>query len=353
MVRDDGHETGGPVTTSSDPAVGDPPPETRDAPARRKPSAGRNLPAAIGTGLLMGGVVLASLFIVKQVFVAVAAFAVMAAVWELADAVAARRHLVPRVPLMAGAAATVVAAYAWGLPGLGAGVLTTTLAAIVWRLLAPWPHAPDSPHFDPQGVTERPPHPDGVFQPARPSAAPAGLPRRAGLAGDPAVLLRDATSSVLVVLWLPLMAGFTMLMLREDDGALRILTFVLLPVVSDTGGYAAGVFFGRHAMSPSISPKKSWEGFAGSAAAGLVAGILVVTLGLQGAWWAGALIGLTAVVTATVGDLSESVLKRDLGIKDMGSLIPGHGGVLDRIDSMLLTAPVLYLLLMWLVPVAT
>ncbi len=320
--------------------------------APRKRKAGRNLPAAIASGLLMGAVVLSSLFVVKQAFVVVAVVAVLACVWELAEAVAVRRHLVPRIPLMVGVAATLPAAYVWGLSGLGAGVLATALVSIAWRLLAPWPHAPDAAHFDPGAVGERPADHAGTIQPVKPAPVVGAGPRRAGMAGDPTVLLRDATSSVLVVLWLPLLAGFTMLMLREDDGAFRILTFVLLAVVSDTGGYAAGVLYGRHPMSPSVSPKKSWEGFAGSAGSGLVAGILVVTLGLGGHWWAGAIIGLAAVVTATVGDLSESVLKRDLGIKDMGSLLPGHGGVLDRIDSMLLTAPVLYLLLMGLVPVA-
>ena len=308
------------------------PPDQRPA-----PRAGRNLPAAIGTGLAMGAAVLLSLFVRREAFMVVAGAGVVAGVWELAQALAARRHLVPRVPIMVGAAVTLPVTYVWGANALGLAVLGTALVAVAWRLLAPWPHP------EPEGP--------GLPGPAGATARPAR--RRAGVAGDPAVLLRDVTSSVLAVLWLPLLAGFTMLMLREDDGAWRILAFVLLPVVSDTGGYAAGVFFGRHPMSPSISPKKSWEGFAGSALAGLVAGVLVVTLGLHGSWWAGAVIGLVAVVTATLGDLAESVLKRDLGIKDMGSLIPGHGGVLDRLDSMLLTAPVLYLLLTWLVPVTT
>ena len=307
-------------------ATGTPP----AAPDRPAPRAGRNLPAAIGAGLAMGAAVLLSLFVRREAFIVVAGAGVLAGVWELAQALAARRHLVPRVPIMVGAAVTLPVTYVWGADALGPAVLATALAAVAWRLLAPWPHPePEGPGLSGQG----PPR------------------RRAGAAGDPAVLLRDVTSSVLAVLWLPLLAGFTMLMLREDDGAWRVLAFVLLPVVSDTGGYAAGVFFGRHPMSRSVSPKKSWEGFAGSALGGLVAGTLVVTLGLHGPWWAGAVIGLVAVVTATLGDLAESVLKRDLGIKDMGSLIPGHGGVLDRLDSMLLTAPVLYLLLMWLVPV--
>jgi phosphatidate cytidylyltransferase len=144
-----------------------------------------------------------------------------------------------------------------------------------------------------------------------------------------------------------------MLMLAEDDGPARIVVFILLVVASDVGGYAVGVLFGRHPMAPSVSPKKSWEGFAGSLAAGLGVGVAAVVWLLDGAWWVGAAVGVAAVVTATVGDLGESLLKRDLGIKDMGSLLPGHGGVMDRLDSLLPTAPVVYLLLATLVPVAT
>ena len=166
------------------------------------------------------------------------------------------------------------------------------------------------------------------------------------------LVLRDVTSGVLVALWLPLLAGFTMLMLREDDGAGRIVVFVLLSVASDVGGYVAGVLFGRHPMAPTVSPKKSWEGLAGSVVFCLVAGTASVTLLLGGPWWAGAAVGAAAVLTATLGDLVESVLKRDLGIKDMGSLIPGHGGVLDRLDSLLLSAPVVWLVLGALVPAA-
>jgi phosphatidate cytidylyltransferase len=121
-------------------------------------------------------------------------------------------------------------------------------------------------------------------------------------------------------------------------------------VLSDIGGYVAGVLFGRHPMAPTISPKKSWEGFAGSALFTAVGGALLVILLLDGLWWEGVVIGLAAMVAATLGDLGESMIKRDLGIKDMGSLLPGHGGMMDRLDSLLLAAPVTYLLLSWLVP---
>jgi phosphatidate cytidylyltransferase len=121
-------------------------------------------------------------------------------------------------------------------------------------------------------------------------------------------------------------------------------------VLSDVGGYVAGVLFGRHPMAPTVSPKKSWEGFAGSALFTAGGGALLVTLLVDGQVWEGVLIGLAVMTAATLGDLGESMIKRDLGIKDMGSLLPGHGGMMDRLDSLLLTAPVTYLLLSWLVP---
>ncbi len=114
---------------------------------------------------------------------------------------------------------------------------------------------------------------------------------------------------------------------------------------SDVGGYAAGVLKGRHPMAPSVSPKKSWEGLAGSVAACAIGGVALVSTLMDVAWWQGVLFGLAVVLTATVGDLGESLLKRDVGIKDMGSLLPGHGGLMDRLDSLLLTAPVTWLLL--------
>jgi phosphatidate cytidylyltransferase len=129
-----------------------------------------------------------------------------------------------------------------------------------------------------------------------------------------------------------------------------VVVFIAVTVLSDIGGYVAGVLFGRHPMAPTISPKKSWEGFAGSALFTAVGGALLVTLLVDGLWWEGVVIGLAAMVAATLGDLCESMIKRDLGIKDMGSLLPGHGGMMDRLDSLLLAAPVTYLLLSWLVP---
>jgi hypothetical protein len=134
-------------------------------------------------------------------------------------------------------------------------------------------------------------------------------------------------------------------MLAPSDGGRRVLAFVAVTICSDIGGYFAGSFLGKHKLAPSISPKKTWEGLGGSLAACLIAGWLTLSYLLHDHWWQGLIFGFAVTVAAIVGDLVESTIKRDLGIKDMGSLLPGHGGVLDRIDSLLFAAPVAWLLL--------
>jgi phosphatidate cytidylyltransferase len=146
------------------------------------------------------------------------------------------------------------------------------------------------------------------------------------------------------------MAGFLMLMLAEADGARRVGLFVLLAVASDTGGYATGVLFGRHPLAPSVSPKKSWEGLCGSLVLACAVGAVGMKVGFDGRPIIGVALGFASVLTATLGDLAESLIKRDLGLKDMGTLLPGHGGVLDRIDSLLLSAPLVYLVLHVMLP---
>jgi phosphatidate cytidylyltransferase len=146
------------------------------------------------------------------------------------------------------------------------------------------------------------------------------------------------------------MAGFVALMLAMPDGSWRTLIFLILAVCSDVGGYFTGILLGRHLMAPAISPKKTWEGFAGSALFCLVGGAIMVPLLLHGAVWQGLLVGAAALLAATLGDLAESALKRDLEIKDMGTILPGHGGVLDRMDSLAIAAPVVWLLLLVFIP---
>jgi phosphatidate cytidylyltransferase len=164
--------------------------------------------------------------------------------------------------------------------------------------------------------------------------------------------LRDVAASVLILLYLPALAGFAVLLVRPDDGAARVLAFIATVVCSDTGGYATGVLFGRHPLAPIVSKAKTWEGFAGSIVFCSAAGILFMTLTFHQEWWKGLLFGLAIVVTATLGDLGESMIKRDLELKDMGSLLPGHGGMMDRLDSLLPCAAVAYLVLSALAPVS-
>jgi phosphatidate cytidylyltransferase len=259
---------------------------------------GRNLPVAIAVGLVMGGLALLTLFTVKATFLLYVAAIVGMAGWELSRALSTRDIHLTLVPVAAGGAAMVVLAY-WEGDRDALGALALTVVAILaWRL--------------PRGA-------DGY--------------------------VRDVTASVFTVAYLPLMAVFVALMLARPDGDRRALLFIIVTICSDIGGYFAGITAGRHPMAPAISPKKTWEGFAGSAAACLLAGAIGLPLLLHGRVWQGLVLGAAAVAAATLGDLAESMIKRDLEIKDMGTVLPGHGGILDRIDSLLIMAPVVWLLL--------
>jgi phosphatidate cytidylyltransferase len=265
--------------------------------------AGRNLPAALGVGLGLAVLVVASLFVRKEGFLVLATAAICVGVWELRDALAQGRIHVPLVPSLAGALAMMTAAYVGGGQALTVSFGLTCVAVLLWRAV------------------------DGLQD-----------------------AVRDIAGGIFVAAYVPFLASFSSLMLASRDGAWRVFVFILVTVCSDVGGYAVGVVAGRHPMAPSVSPKKSWEGFAGSVGACVLGGALSVSLALHGPWWAGALVGVAAAVTATVGDLTESTVKRDLGIKDMGSILPGHGGLMDRLDSLLLVAPVVWALLAVFVP---
>jgi phosphatidate cytidylyltransferase len=271
-------------------------------PPERRGRAGRNLPAAIAVGVTLGALILVSLYLWKPAFVGLACVAIVLGLWELSNALGAARIRMPVVPAVIGAVAILVAAYSGGPEPMLVALVLTVLGLQVWRL-------PEGP----QGY------------------------------------VRDVTAGVFGVVYVAFLAGFAMLLLRADDGADRVVVFILLTVLSDVGGFAAGVLMGRHPMAPSVSPKKSWEGFAGSALFCAAGGAIALPLLLDGTPAEGVLVGLAVMLTATLGDLGESMIKRDLGIKDMGTLLPGHGGVMDRLDSLLPNAPVAYLLLTWLV----
>ena len=272
------------------------------APAKKTSRAGRNLPAAIASAIVLLAAIGTSLFFWKAGFMVIVVAAVVVAVWELGQAFATREIQLVREVAMAGGAIMVLTAYVFGAPALGTATAVTVLTAMLLRL-------------------------------------------RGGVAG----YVRDVTATAFTVFYVPFLGGFVALMLAEPDGELAIVTFILVTIASDIGGYAAGVLLGRHPMAPVISPKKSWEGFAGSAVACVAVGWATVVYLLDGDWWVGVVLGLTTVVAATLGDLCESVIKRDLGIKDMSQIIPGHGGLMDRLDSLLATAAPTYLLLHYLV----
>ncbi|MFG3284342.1 phosphatidate cytidylyltransferase [Streptomyces sp. NPDC048111] len=277
------------------------PPPVPPVPAQpEKKKAGRDLRSAIGVGVGLGAVIVASLFIVKAVFVGVIAVAVVVGLWELTSRLQERKQIkAPLVPLAVGGAAMVVAGYVSGAEGAWVAMALTALAVLVWRMTEP-----------------------------------------------PENYLRDVTAGVFAAFYVPFLATFVAMLLTADDGPWRVLTFLLLTVVSDTGAYAIGWRFGKHKLAPRISPGKTREGLFGAVSFAMVAGALCMEFLIDdGTWWQGLLLGLAVAASATLGDLGESMIKRDLGIKDMGTLLPGHGGIMDRLDSLLPTAPVVWLLL--------
>ena len=260
-------------------------PASVPAPASR---AGRNLPAAIASGVALAVVVVLSLIFVKWLFALVVIATLLVAVHELVGAFQGVGIRIARTPVYAAGALVPAAAYVWGMPALLAGTGIAVLAVLIWRI-------------------------------------------RRGYES----YVRDVTASMFIVAYLPLMAGFLMLTLAADNGPMRVVVFILLTICNDIGGYATGVLFGKHPIAPQISPKKSWEGFAGSVLLQGVVGVLTFVFLLDAPWWQGLITGLVMTVTATAGDFAESAIKRDLGVKDMGSFLPGHGGMMDRFDSLI------------------
>ncbi|MEJ7636145.1 phosphatidate cytidylyltransferase [Aeromicrobium sp.] len=283
------------------------PAETPETPAAAEKTsrAGRNLPASIAVGVGLVAMVLATLFIQKEVFIGVIAIALAIGLFELSRAFSTARIKIPVVPVLTGGTIMLVGSYLGGMETASIALALTVIGTLVWRLS------------------------DGAEG-----------------------FVRDSSAGVFVLGYLYLMGSFVILMLVEDDGPWRVVAFIVATIASDIGGYIAGVLFGKHPMAPTISPKKSWEGFTGSLIFGVGAGIVTITYALDGDWWVGIILGIAGVVFATLGDLSESLIKRDLGIKDMGDLLPGHGGLMDRLDSLIAVAPIAWLILHTLVPVS-
>ncbi|HET8989464.1 MAG TPA: phosphatidate cytidylyltransferase, partial [Humibacillus sp.] len=241
-------------------------PHARATPATPAPPgapsrAGRNLPAAIASGVVLGAAIITSLVFWKPAFMIIVVAAVLVAVWELGHAFATGEIRIAREPVMAGGVVMVLVAYFFGAPALVTATAVTALGTMLWRL-------------------------------------------RGGIAG----YVMDTTAAVFTIVYVPFLGSFVALLLAEDRGDVAIVTFILVTIASDIGGYAVGVLAGKHPMAPVISPKKSWEGFAGSLVATVAAGIALVVYLLEGDWWVGVALGLIAVVMATLGDLCESVI---------------------------------------------
>lgn len=264
--------------------------------------AGRNLPAAIGVGVLLGGSVLASLIFYPPSFLLIVLVGVCLAMWELAEALSRSGAHVSRVPVIVASACMVVATSVGGREALWVAFTAGAGAVLLFALLE----------------------------------------RRTGNT------VKDVCLSLFALTYVGLMASLIVYLLTLPDGNLLVICFLALVVGSDIGGYIAGVLLGRHPIAPSISPKKSWEGFAGSALLSTAVGVAMAAWAFDAPLWTGVALGVMVPAFATVGDFSESMIKRDLDLKDMGSLLPGHGGIMDRLDSILPTAPIVLILFSFL-----
>jgi phosphatidate cytidylyltransferase len=262
----------------------------------KKSRAGRDLPAAIAVGVVLGAMAIGILLFAPIWWLALVAVAIAIATHEVIRRMREHGYALPVVPLLVGGQAMIWLTWPYGAAGLLGAYGGTVIVCMVWRLLG-----------------------QGLGQP-------------------PVNYLRDIAAAVLLATWVPMFAAFSALLIFADDGGVRVFTVIVTVVFADIGGYVAGVLFGRHLMVPAISPKKSWEGLGGSLLFGIGAAVVTVTFLLDKPAWVGVPLGLMLVITGVLGDLVESQVKRDLGIKDMGTLLPGHGGLMDRIDAMLPSA---------------
>jgi phosphatidate cytidylyltransferase len=264
-------------------------------PPKKASRAGRDLPAAIAVGVLLGAMAIGVLNFWPIGWLPVLAIAMPIATYEVVRRLREAGYALPLIPLLVGGQAMIWLTF-YGPTGLLGAYGGTIVVCMVWRLVG-------------QGLREQPVN-----------------------------YLRDISATVLLATWVPLFGSFSALLIFQDHGGARTFTVIATVVFADIGGYVAGVLFGKHLLAPAISPKKSWEGLGGSLLFGITAAVLSVTFLLDRPVWVGVPLGLMLVITGVLGDLVESQVKRDLGIKDMGTLLPGHGGIMDRIDAMLPSA---------------
>lgn len=273
----------------------------------RGKSVGRNLPVAISVGALLGALVILSVWIGPRAWYPLVAVALGAAMWEVLTRLREKSIILPKWVMIALGQVIIWLSWPFGVTGVLAAFAVSCLVLMFGRLFHHGRHAPPSNY------------------------------------------LRDTAFGVFVLVWVPLFGSFAAMLSTFSAGdvppGLFIITFMLCVVASDVGGYAAGVMFGKHPMAPAISPSKTWEGALGSIAGGVIVGVVTLHYLLNAPWWLGIILGLALVVSAIFGDLVESQFKRELGIKDMSNLLPGHGGLMDRLDGMLPAAVITWVVL--------
>ncbi len=259
---------------------------------------GRNMPAAAAMGFLLLGIIVAAAWWHPLAFAIFTCLACMLAVFEWRKALAKSDRRIPVMPIGLATVGLVIAAWYGGPEGLVVALMVGCAGTVAWRL-----------------VDERIEN-----------------------------TMADSLAAMMTLLWIPFLAAFLVLMELSPDGWQRVVVMILAVAGADTGGLFSGILFGKHKMAPRVSPKKTWEGFAGGMALGVLSASIGAYYFFDGRWWIGALVGIACVIAGAFGDLAESALKRDLQVKDMSSILPGHGGVLDRIDSILFAAPVAYVI---------
>lgn len=270
----------------------------------KKSKAGRNLPAAIGVGVVLGALVVIGLFYVPWLLVALAAAAAGVGTWEVVNGLNHKRGMgIPLPPAVLIAVVLPFLAYIGGGQWLIFAVVASILFLIACRLFGPK---------------------DGMIM--------------------------SVMGSIFAVSWVPFMLALAMLLFRDEGGPGKIFMILIMAIGNDTWGYIAGVLWGKHPMAPKISPQKTWEGFAGSMVGSIIVGV-IASLVIGEPWWFGVILAVFLVATATTGDLSESMVKREIGIKDMSNILPGHGGVMDRLDSIVFCLAIGYVIFALFTPV--
>lgn len=268
---------------------------------KKQSRAGRDLTRAIPVGVFLGAVVAISVSWNTRLWYVVAALAGGLAMWEVFKRFRQANFRLPFVGMAIAGQAIIWLSWPFGARGAFAALAVSIVVLFIWRLFI------------------------------------------AGLTHAPENYLRDTSVSMFALLWIAVPCACGAMLVNGEHGGRYVITLIALVVCSDVGGYIAGVLFGKHPMAPAISPKKSWEGFAGSIFFGIVGGVLLFWLLLEENIALGIALGVVAVIAASLGDLVESQVKRDLGIKDMGTLLPGHGGIMDRLDSVLPVAVIAWL----------